>query len=360
MAYFDNPAFDDHEICQFVYDDKTGLKAIIAVHSTFLGPSAGGCRMWTYASPDAALTDALRLSKGMSYKNAMANLPLGGGKAVIFGGLETKNREALFEAFGRAIEGLSGQYITAEDVGVTVEDMAVIARETTYVSGLPMTDGSTKAGGDPSPKTARGVFHGIKAAVKTVHGRSDVEGLTVAVQGLGGVGYHLCRDLNAAGANLVVADVNAKAVERTCDEFGAREVSVDEILFQDVDVVSPCALGAILNEASIPKLRTNIIAGGANNQLQNDQDGERLRKRGILYAPDYVINAGGIINVAAEYLQSMTDAEVDAAVAKVGDRLLEIFERATAESKPTNQVANTLARALLHPSSRHPGMEAVA
>lgn len=360
MAYFDNPAFDDHEVCQFFNDPKTGLKAIIAIHSTARGPAAGGCRMWQYSSADAALTDALRLSKGMSYKNAMADLPMGGGKAVIFGGHETQNRQALFESFGRAVESLGGQYITAEDVGVSVADMTAVAKETSYVSGLPTDAGSSKAGGDPSPKTARGVFYGIRAAARTKLGRSDLEGLTVAVQGVGSVGSFLCEELYREGATLLVADVDTNNVERVCDRFGATPVSVDDILFQEVDAVSPNALGAILNSQSIPKLRTTIVAGGANNQLQTDADGERLMKRGILYAPDYVINAGGIINVAAEYLQSMNEDEVQQAVAKIEERLVEIFSRSDSEDKPTNVIADALARKLIQRTNQKANLGAVA
>lgn len=348
MPFMDNPAFDDHEAVHFVNDTQSGLRAIIAIHSTALGPSAGGCRMWSYSSGTEALTDALRLSRGMTYKNAMADLPFGGGKAVILGQPKVTDREALFAAFGRVVEGLGGQYITAEDVGVSVQDMTIVSRKSSYVSGLPMTtDAPSSAGGDPSPKTARGVLHGIRAAAKFVLGRSDVEGLTVAVQGLGGVGYHLCQELNAVGAKLTVADLSDKNVERVVDEFDARVVPVDNILFEDVDVVSPCALGGILNRDTIRRLKARIVAGGANNQLLTDEDGERLRRRGIVYAPDYIINAGGIINVAAEYLQSMTEEEVWNHVATIEAKLLEVFQKSAAEDLSTNAIADTMALNIL-------------
>lgn len=344
MSVFSHPAFDAHEAVHFVHDAASGLKAIIAVHSTARGPGAGGCRMWNYASDDAALHDVLRLSRGMSYKNAMADLPLGGGKAVILGDSAADKSPGLFAAFGRAVDSLGGQYVTAEDVGISVRDMAQVAQQTRHVSGLPQA-GAGAAGGDPSPKTARGVFYGIQAAVKVRLGRDSLQGLRVAVQGLGHVGYHLCRNLHQAGVELVVADIDAAAVERVCAEFAARAVGVNEILGQAVDVLAPCALGGILNTESIPRLQASIVAGGANNQLLRDADGQVLAERGILYAPDYVINAGGIINVAAEYLGSMDDAQVDDKVRAIGPRLAEIFAMAEREQRPTNEVADQMARA---------------
>ncbi len=344
MSVFSHPAFDAHEAVHYVHDAPSGLKAIIAVHSTALGPAAGGCRMWNYASDEAALHDVLRLSRGMSYKNAMADLPLGGGKAVILGDSANDKTPALFHAFGRAVDSLSGQYVTAEDVGISVNDMSLVAQQTRHVSGLPHAGGGA-AGGDPSPKTARGVFHGIRAAVGARLERDDLSGLSVAVQGLGSVGYHLCRNLHEAGARLVVADIRPEVVERARQEFGAEVVDVDRILGVEADVLAPCALGGILNADSIARLKVAVVAGGANNQLLRDADGEALRERGILYAPDYVINAGGIINVAAEYLKSMSDAEVDEKVAAIGPRLAEIFEIAQREGRATNVVADEMARA---------------
>jgi leucine dehydrogenase len=346
MNIFDMREFDGHELVLFGNDEATGLKAVIAVHSTVLGPAAGGCRMWPYESNDAAVTDALRLSRGMSFKNAMAGLPFGGGKSVIIGDSRTRKSPELFEAFGRMLDSLGGRYITAEDVGTTTTDMEAVARRTRYVTGLHRRPG--EFGGDPSPKTALGVYLGIKAAAKFRLGRSDLAGLTVAVQGVGGVGYHLCRLLAADGAKLRVADVRTAAVQRVCDETGAEAVSTDTVLFEDVDVVAPCALGAVLDPQSITRLRTKVIAGAANNQLASDRDGLVLHLAGVLYAPDYVINAGGIISAAREYLGGGTDAQVTAEIGGIPARLLEIFERARRENRPTNAVADQLARERIH------------
>ncbi|MDX1482132.1 MAG: Glu/Leu/Phe/Val dehydrogenase dimerization domain-containing protein [Woeseiaceae bacterium] len=345
MSTFENPAFDGHERVQFCHDAASGLMAIIAIHSTALGPAAGGCRLWSYENDDAALTDVLRLSQGMSFKNAMAGLKLGGGKAVILKSPDYVENEALFEAFGDFVDCLRGDYITAEDVGMRVEIMEIIARRTRFVSGLPQRDG--RAGGDPSPKTGWGIFKGIEAAVRFAFERDSIEGLTVAVQGVGNVGYHLCRYLHEAGASLRVADMDPQRVQRVVDEFGADAVGLEDILFEDVDVVAPCALGAILNEDSIPKLRATIVAGGANNQLATAQDGERLRQAGVLYAPDYVINAGGIINVASEYYGDADDDEVLRRVSEIGPRLYGIFQEAKSTGRPTNVVADSQARRII-------------
>lgn len=347
MAVFDHPAFDGHEAVHFAHDADAGLSAIIAIHSTALGPAAGGCRMWNYASADAALNDVLRLARGMSYKNAMADLPLGGGKAVILGDAHHDKSPELFTAFGRAVDSLCGRYITAEDVGITVDDMAIVKRETPYVSGLPPAGGGA-AGGDPSPKTARGLYYGIQAAAKARYGRDSLDGMTVAVQGLGSVGMHLCREMHAAGARLIVADIREASVEQARTAFGATLVDPGEIIGADADVLAPCALGGILNAESIPRIRAGIVAGGANNQLQRDEDGQRLHERGILYAPDYVINAGGIINVAAEYLKSMDERGVMDRLRAIGTRLSEIFDVAKREDRPTNVVADELAQARIN------------
>ena len=345
MAAFENPAFADHERVVFCSDKASGLKAIIAIHSTTLGPAAGGCRLWGYESDDAALTDVLRLSQGMSFKNAMAGLKFGGGKAVIIKTPDFNGSEALYEKFGEFVEHLNGDYVTAEDVGMSVSIMQTIGRRTKYVNGLPQKEG--QAGGDPSPKTSWGIFKGIDAAVRFKLGRESVEGLTVAVQGVGHVGYYLCKYLSEAGANLVVADIDEKRVKRVCDEFGATASSLDNILFESVDVLAPCALGAILNEQSIPRLRAGIVAGGANNQLAVDADGQRLSDAGILYAPDYVINGGGIINVSSEYYGDVSDEEVMDLVSAIGPRLTGIFEEAAASGKPTNVIADTMARKII-------------
>jgi len=334
--------FDGHELVVFGHDAPTGLRAIIAVHSTALGPAAGGCRMWPYEGTAEAVADVLRLSRGMSYKNAMAGLPFGGGKAVIIGEPRKTKTPALLEAFGRLVDSLGGRYITAEDVGTTIADMEQVARTTRYVSGLGAAAG--EAGGDPGPKTALGVYLGIKAAVRFRLGRPDLKGLTIAVQGVGGVGYHLCRLLAADGAQLCVADVRPGALQRACAEFGARAVAVEDVLALDVDVLAPCALGAVLDAQSIPRLRTRIVAGAANNQLAQGQDGVALQAAGILYAPDYVINAGGIISVSHEYHGSGTEAQVIADIHAIPVRLTEIFERARRENRTTNAVADGMAR----------------
>ncbi len=335
------PDFDGHEQVVFGYDTATGLRALIAVHSTALGPAAGGCRMWPYGSSAEALTDALRLSRGMSYKNAMAELPLGGGKSVILGDARKDKTPELFQAFGRFVESLGGRYITAEDVGTSTADMAQVAHATRYVSGLSRRAG--EVGGDPGPKTALGVYLGIKAAARFHLGR-DLEGLTVAVQGLGGVGQPLCRLLAGEGARLKVADFRADSAERIRDELGAEVVAAEAIASEAADVFAPCALGAVLSSRSIPLLRARVVAGAANNQLAREEDGAALTQAGILYAPDYVINAGGIINVSHEYQGGATEARVRADIEKIPGRLTEIFERARREGRSTSAVADQMAR----------------
>jgi len=345
MEIFDLREFDGHELVSFGHDAPSGLRAIIAIHCSTLGAAAGGCRMWPYVRTADAVADVLRLSRGMSYKNAMAGLPLGGGKAVIIADSRTAKTPELFAAFGRCVDALGGRYITAEDVGTTTADMAQVARVTRYVAGLGRAPG--EAGGDPGPKTALGVFLGIKAAVRFRLGRADLNGVRVAVQGLGGVGYHLCALLAAEGAELSVADVRPAAVQKACDEFRARAVSAGEVLAAQVDVLAPCALGAGLNATTIPRLRARIVAGAANNQLAEDEDGQRLAAAGILYAPDYVINAGGIISVSREYQGGATEAQVIADIQGIPLRLTEIFERARRENRTTNVVADQMARELL-------------
>jgi leucine dehydrogenase len=345
MEIFDLREFDGHELISFGHDAPSHLRAIIAIHSSALGPAAGGCRMWPYARTADAVADVLRLSRGMSYKNAMAGLPLGGGKAVIIADSRTAKTPELFAAFGRCVDSLGGRYITAEDVGTTTADMAQVARVTRYVAGLGRAPG--EAGGDPGPKTALGVFLGIKAAVRFRLGHSELAGTKVAVQGLGGVGYHLCTLLAGEGAELTVADVRAAVVQKACDEFRARAVAAEDLIAAQVDVLAPCALGAGLNGTSIPRLRARIVAGAANNQLAEDEDGQRLAAAGILYAPDYVINAGGIISVSREYQGGATEAQVIADIQGIPLRLTEIFERARRENRTTNAVADQMARELL-------------
>lgn len=345
MSVFDNPAFDDHEKVVFCHDAATGLACIIAIHSTALGPGAGGCRLWTYAGEAEALTDVLRLSQGMSYKNAMAELPLGGGKAVIIKHPKFTGSEALYERFGEFVDSLGGAYITAEDMGMSESIMQTIGTRTKYVSGLPTTGGS--AGGDPSPKTALGIYAGIRTAVEFKLGRSSLAGIRIAVQGVGNVGYNLCRLLHADGAILVIADIDEERVSRAVTEFGAARADLDEILACDVDVFAPCAMGAVITEASISGLRAAVVAGGANNQLATSADGQRLHDAGILYAPDFVINAGGIINVACEYHGGFTDQDVRQKVLQIGPRLQRIFERSDRDNQPTNQIADAEARRLI-------------
>ena len=349
MSVFSDPAFDDHERVVFCRDEATGLYAIIAIHSTALGPAAGGCRLWSYADDQEALNDVLRLSQGMSYKNAMAGLKFGGGKAVIMKTPEFVGNDALYERFGAFVDTLGGDYITAEDVGMTMDVMQMIARGTRYVTGLPPESG--KAGGDPSPKTAFGIFCGIEAAVAAKLDREDLEGLRVAVQGVGHVGYYLCRLLHEAGASLIVSDLDEARMMRVCDEFAATSSDPNEILFQDVDVVAPCALGAVLDAQSIPRITAAIIAGGANNQLRTPEDGQRLTDAGILYAPDYVINGGGIINVACEYYGGVDDAGVMELVAKIGPRLAGIFDEAARTGESTDVVADRQARQIIAAAS---------
>jgi leucine dehydrogenase len=346
---FDLEGFADHERVLHVHDSASGLRAIIAIHSTALGPACGGCRLWTYDSSAAALTDALRLSQGMSYKNALAGVPMGGGKGVILGPVPPERREDALRAFGRAVDSLAGAYVTAEDVGMGVCDMEVIATQTPYVSGLGGHAGG--AGGDPSPYTARGVRCGIEAAAKHALGRSDLEGLRVAVQGLGRVGGNLCRQLAERGARLVVADLDEGRVGEICDEHTARPTRVDTVLLEDVDLVAPCALGSAITPEVARRLRARIVAGAANNQLATPEAGTILHERGIAYAPDYLINAGGIILIAGEYFGDAEPARIEAAVDQIRERTLDVFERATKSGRPTHAIVDEMARARLEMGS---------
>jgi leucine dehydrogenase len=342
---FDHPSFDQHERVVFAHDAATGLRAVVAVHSSARGPAAGGCRFWHYSSTQDAIADALRLSRGMSYKNAMAGLPLGGGKAVVMLDTHRPKTPAMLEAFGRFVDSLHGQYITAEDVGASVADMEIVGVQTRYVSGLPRT--AVTSDGNPSPKTALGVYLGIKAAVKFRLKKDELRGLTIAVQGLGGVGYELCKLLAADGAKLSVADVREALTQKAATQFNAVICSADRILFERADVIAPCALGAVFDANTIPKLQTPIIAGAANNQLATAQDGARLHSAGVLYAPDYVINAGGIISVGREYLGGATAESILAEIHRIPVRLTEIFARSSATNRPTSELADEMARQLL-------------
>lgn len=338
---FDHPSYDRHEGVHFFEDAESGLRAIIAVHSTARGPAAGGCRMWNYDTGEQALRDALRLSQGMSFKNAMAGLPLGGGKAVIWGNSKTDKSEALFRAFGRAIESLNGVYYTAEDVGVDTGDMAMVAKETTYVAGLDKGDA---ASGDPSPVTALGVYRGIKACAERVFGSADLSGRSIAVQGVGSVGGYLCDHLAEEGAKLYVCDIDEEELNKVCERTGATRIKTDEIYDVDADIFSPNALGAIISRATLPRLKAKIIAGGANNQLASPDMDAAVREAGILYAPDYVINGGGIINVAAEISGAYSRNWVMGKLNVLIDTLGEVMDSALEGGLPTNMVAERIAR----------------
>lgn len=339
------PDFDDHEGLHIFRDAPSGLTAIIAVHSTHLGPAAGGTRFWHYADPHGAMTDALRLSRGMSYKNAMAGLTMGGGKAVIVADSAKTKTPEMIAAFAKAVDSLGGRYVTAQDVGMSADDMVAISRGTRHVSGLPAKVG--EAGGDPGPSTALGVFLGVKAAVKRALRKESVAGVHIAIQGVGSVGGGLARLLAADGARLSLADRNEAQAARLANELGATLVGADQIMFVEADVFSPCALGAILTETSIAKLNVPIIAGGANNQLAIPADGDRVHARGILYAPDYVINAGGIINVALEYLGSGDRASVDAKIGGIPGRLNAVWDQSAATGDNPAKVADQMAQALI-------------
>jgi leucine dehydrogenase len=322
-------------------DPASGLRAIVAVHSTRLGPALGGLRMWPYRSWDEATFDVLRLARGMTYKSAVADTGLGGGKAVILGNPKTDKSEALFRAMGRFIESLGGAYVTAEDVGTTVEDMVAVRRETRWVTGLPRSMGSS---GDPSPWTALGCLLGIRACLEEVHGSPEVAGRTVAVQGLGHVAMSLADLLHRAGARLVVTDLAAERVREAVARFSAAAVHPDAVYDVPCDVLSPCALGAVLNDGTLPRLRARVVAGAANNQLLREEHGDRLREMGVLYAPDYVINAGGILNVSTELEPGGYDeARARRKVENIHAALKEVFRRAREDGLATNRAANRIA-----------------
>jgi leucine dehydrogenase len=340
MSLFSNPSYDNHERVLFGHDAETGLKAIIAIHNTALGPAVGGCRMWPYENDAAALDDALRLARGMTYKSALAGLPFGGGKAVIIGDSRTQKSPALMRAMGRLVNELGGRYLVAEDVGTTVADMDIIATETKHVTG------TSKSGGNPSPYTAHGVYQGIRAAVEYKLRRNDgLDGIEVAIQGLGSVGYDLARRLHGAGARLHVADINADARDRAADEFGATTVDTHDIHAIDVDVFAPCALGGAINDRTIGDIHAQIVAGSANNQLAEGRHGAELAARGILYAPDYVTNAGGIIELAynPDFGRVHDEKAILSHIDGLYDTLMEIFARADKAKAATNEIANQMA-----------------
>lgn len=322
-----------HEKVLFVNNEKAGLKAIIAVHNTVRGPAIGGCRLWPYASEDDALFDVLRLSRGMSHKNAAAGLDFGGGKGVIIADPSQKT-EAMFEAYGEAVNALGGCYITAEDVNTDCDDAIIMTRKTKYVCGLPHISG------DPSPYTAIGVWQGIKATAKVLNGSDSLDGLTIAVQGLGKVGYDLCRYLHKEGAKLIVANRSNQAnLDKAVEEFGATVVSANEILSQKCDILAPCALGAIVNPTTIPEFNCKAIAGAANNLILDLDAGEALKARGIYYAPDFIINAGGVINAAGEAAGNYNEEEVLKKVYNIYNTV----ERILTESKETGEPEGVIA-----------------
>ena len=327
----------DHEQVLFCQDRATGLKAIIAVHNTVLGPALGGTRMWNYANEEDAITDVLRLSRGMTYKNSISGLNLGGGKAVIIGDSYTQKNEALFRRFGKFVESLSGKYITAEDVGISPQDMVWVNKETNHVAGLPGKSG------DPSPVTAYGVYVGMKACAKAQFGTDSLAGIKVAVQGAGHVGQYLIKHLTDEGAKVFVTDIHAPSLKEVSDKYGSTIVGLDEIYDLDVDVYAPCALGATVNDATLERLKCSIIAGAANNQLQNEIiHGQAVMDRGIIYAPDYMLNAGGVINCFAEVDGRTSEWAMDKA-AQIYDTTAEIINGSRANNIPTYAIANKMA-----------------
>ena len=344
MNFLEHVEFDEHEQVEFCHDEETGLRAIIAIHNTRLGPGTGGCRMYPYANPELALTDALRLSKGMTYKSAMAGLPFGGGKSVIIGDPRRDKNDDMMRAFGRFVDSLAGKYVAAEDSGTTVQDMQTIQQVTTHVSGA--TQGHSHAG-DPSPYTAYGIFMGIKAAVKHKLGRDELTGLKVAIQGVGNVGYHLAKHLKEAGATLFVCDVYPENLKRALDDLGCYAVLPKDIYSADVDVFAPCAMGGILNDQTIPTIKANIVAGGANNQLARPEHGQMLFDKGITYAPDYVINAGGIIDIAYQQNGGSEEAKMQH-IEKIAATLGEIFAESDKLKTSAQEVADQIARSKLN------------
>lgn len=339
MSVFGHMAHYDYGEVHFERDATSGMQAIIAIHDSRLGPALGGCRFIHYDTEEDALVDALRLARGMTYKAAITGLPHGGGKSVIIKPRQQFDRARLFRAFGKFVDDLGGHYITAEDSGTSLEDMEVIRSVTKHVTGVKPEHGGS---GDPSPFTALGVRRGIEACVKFVLGRDDIEGLHVAVQGVGHVGYHLCKELANLGAKLTVADVDPLKAERAQREFGAEVVPLDAIYSVECDVFAPCALGSALNDGTIPQLRCRIVAGAANNQLAEPRHGEDLMQRGILYAPDYAINAGGLINVAQEVVGYDAEAARSRTM-KIYDTIYEIADRARAAMQPTSRIADMIA-----------------
>lgn len=336
MKLFDTLAEMGHEEIVMCSDPSIGYRGILAVHSTKLGPALGGTRFWQYASDDEAIIDALRLSRGMTYKNAVAGLHLGGGKSIIIGDNKTKDRERIFRAHGRFVESLGGRYITAEDVGTSTRDMDYVQMETRHVAGL------AGKSGDPSPVTAHGVFRAVQASANRKWGSDSLEGKTIAIQGAGSVGSYLAKELHEAGAKLIVSEIDPAKSAKVAKATGARIVNDDEIFSVQADIFSPCALGGIINDKTIPMLKVEIVAGGANNQLLEERHGDELQRRGILYAPDYVANAGGVINVYGEVAGWNAQKALDKAD-DIYDTILKVFDIAEAQKIPTYEAADRLA-----------------
>lgn len=350
MRLFDYMQEHGHEKVAFWSDREVGLRAIIAIHDTTLGPALGGTRMWPYASEEKALMDVLRLSEGMTYKASVAGLDLGGGKAVIIGDPARDKSEALFRSYGRFVESLNGKYITAEDVGTRVDDMVYVSMETRHVTGLPASHGGS---GDPSPLTAFGVYKGMKACTRAVLGSESLGNLTIAIQGLGKVGYTLAEYLTGEGARVIASDINVQAATHARRDLGVEIVDPEKIYDVDCDVFAPCALGGIINDNTIPRLRSRIIAGSANNQLRDERHGYELQRRGILYAPDFVINAGGLISVAIE-LGAYGPSEARAKAAAIYGTISRIIACSNEENIPTHVAACRLARERISQQRRLP------
>ncbi len=336
FEYMGKFGFEQLVVC---YDKTSGLRALIAIHDTTLGPALGGTRFWNYETEDQAIEDVLRLARGMTYKASAAGLNLGGGKGVIWGDAKKDKSEELWRAFGRFVQSLNGRYITAEDVGTTVQDMDLVNLETDHVTGVSKAKGSS---GDPSPKTAFGVFRGMQACAKEAWGSDDLKGKVVAVQGVGNVGYYLCKHLHEVGAKQIVCDINQEAIDRVVKEFGVEVVAPDEIYGVDCDIFSPNALGAVANDETIKQFKCKVIAGGANNVLAEDKHGDMLKEKGILYAPDYVINAGGLMNVADE-LTGYNEERALAKISTIYDNVAKVIEIAKRDNIPTYQAADRMA-----------------
>lgn len=344
MSVFDHAEFDNHEHVAFYHDEESGLSAIIAVHNTNLGPALGGCRMWPYINSTEALTDVLRLSKGMTYKAAMANIALGGGKSVIIGDPRKQKTPAMMESMGKFVDSLGGKYFTAEDSGIAVSDLECMAKHSDYIAGVNAKYhyAGEVPDGNPAPSTAYGVFVGLKASVEYKLNRS-LEGVSVAIQGMGHVGYRLAKHLHEAGATLYVADIFPEGVDKAVAELGATAVAPEDILGLDVDVLAPCALGSAINDQTLPTIKAKVIAGAANNQLAREEIGDLLVSRDILYAPDYVLNAGGIIDIFHQRMESSSNEALREHIEGIGATLNEIYQRADAENQATSRVANRIA-----------------